>query len=89
MTACPKPLQYVPVSTRTSPVTQVADVAVNKLVRKSVGVPRFDAAGKQSSALPSRMIARKTSAIICGGRIRRTRDRTPAQIAETDKICLL
>ena len=71
------------------PVTQVADVAVNKLVRKSVGRPLFDAAGRQSSALPSRMIVRKASTMICGGRIRRSRCRRSAQIAEIGKTYLL
>ena len=65
ITAWPKPDQYSAVSWPTSPVTQVAEVAVNSAGRSPQDTPSRDAAGRVSSSAPRRMIAANISATIC------------------------
>ena len=57
ITSCPNQVQCTAVSTITSPVTQVAEVAVNRQVSHEVGTPSRAATGRWSSRAPSRMIA--------------------------------
>lgn len=71
MTHWPKMLQCRPVSTTESPVTHVAEVAVNRHVRKPVGVPAAEDTGSVRMAAPTRMIVRNITAMICGGVILR------------------
>ena len=52
--ACPKPDQYVAVSTRTRPVTQEALTEVKSAVTKPVASPLRDEAGSMSSIVPPR-----------------------------------
>ena len=59
ITASPKPLQCSAVSTRTSPVTQTADVAVNSASSPFVHARDSDAQGSDSSAVPTRIAAPK------------------------------
>ncbi len=54
MTACPKGVKTVAVSTTVRPVTHTADVAVNKASRGSIP---FVAAGRRSRPVPVRIIA--------------------------------
>ena len=51
MTSCPKVLRALPVSTTTSPVTQLADTAV-KSASTNLRRPIVDAAGSISSTVP-------------------------------------
>ncbi|MFR7743112.1 MAG: hypothetical protein ACLU3I_07360 [Acutalibacteraceae bacterium] len=69
MTTWPNIAQCVPVSTRMRPVTQVAEVAVNRLVRNGVGSPERDAAGRHRRPAPSRMMKRNTRTISRPGRM--------------------
>ena len=69
----PNMLQCRPVSTTERPVTQVADVAVNRQVRKSVGVPAAEETGSVRIDAPVRITARNISTMICGGFILRSR----------------
>ena len=77
--AWPNPLQYVPVSTTTSPVTHTAEVAVKRAVRNDAECPSAVAKGKLRSSAPRRIIAanpyKKTRAGFQGVR-RVTRSRT-------------
>ena len=57
MTTCPKVLQYVPVSSIMSPVTQVALTAVNMDVLTEVKLPFADETGRQRSRVPSKISA--------------------------------
>ena len=64
MTPCPKSDQYAAVSFTISPVTQVADVAVNSASENEV-IPRpFDEMGSISSSVPSIMSTKKLRIII-------------------------
>ena len=60
----PSRLNWVQVSATTSPVTQVAEVAVNRLSRKGSPCPVRLVTGSISSSAPQRMMARKPSAMI-------------------------
>ena len=62
ITICPKSVHWVQVSKRDSPVTQVAEVAVNKAGRKPQDTPPREAAGRHSSPAPSKIMARNTTA---------------------------
>lgn len=53
ITPCPKGVQKVPVSTTTKPVTQEAEVAVNRVVKKSVKVPERLQTGRVSTKAPA------------------------------------
>ena len=64
ITAWPKNVQYVPVSTTTSPVTQLALVAVKSAGTKPVTVPDFDEMGSISNSVPSSIIRKKPRAIV-------------------------
>ena len=55
---CPRAVQCVPVSTTTSPVTQVEVVAVKRAVRRSVSQPSLVAPGSKSSRVPAIMTSR-------------------------------
>ena len=61
-TICPKTEKVVPVSTATRPVTQTADVAVNRLSNRPMPFPLREAAGNASKTVPSRITARKPRA---------------------------
>ena len=67
ITACPKPLHWVQVSYSTSPVTQVAEVAVNSAGRNPQDIPLRLAAGSVSSSVPTRIITAKVTAMILVG----------------------
>ena len=54
-------------STTTSPVTQTDVVAVNSAVRKSVGFPLADENGSIRSSVPTRIVIRKLTGIVCAG----------------------
>ena len=58
----PSRLNWVQVSATTRPVTQVAEVAVNRLSRKDRPFPPRLAMGSISSRAPARMMARKPRA---------------------------
>ena len=58
ITACPKPLQWVPVSTTARPVTVTAEVAVNAAASGEVGAPGWVAHGSISSSVPVEMTIR-------------------------------
>ena len=64
ITSCPKRLHWVQVSRSTRPVTQVADVAVNREVMIPAERPEREAAGRFSSRVPTRIIPRKENAMI-------------------------
>jgi hypothetical protein len=55
MTICPKTDQCVAVSLTTSPVTQVADVAVKSALPKDVGMPYREEMGSMSRIVPRQM----------------------------------
>jgi hypothetical protein len=55
ITPSPNPLQYVPVSTTAKPVTQTADVEVNRAVSTPAPVPSSAAGGSANSTAPSRI----------------------------------
>jgi hypothetical protein len=61
MTAWPKPLKAVAVSTTTRPVTQTAEVAVNRASTKAIRPPRA-LAGSQRRTPPARMARTKLRA---------------------------
>ena len=63
ITAWPKPDQYSAVSWTTSPVTQVAEVAVNRQVSQGVNCPSRAEIGRWSRKVPSRMMAPKLTTI--------------------------
>ena len=63
ITACPNSDQYVAVSCTMSPVTQTAEVAVNRALGKLVTVPADAETGSISSRLPSKITARNPSRI--------------------------
>ncbi|MNZ65510.1 hypothetical protein D3C78_837070 [compost metagenome] len=64
ITVFPKMVNVVPVSSTTSPVTQVADVAVNNASIKLTAFPLVLEMGSISSKAPIRMIDAKPSTII-------------------------
>ena len=64
MTSCPNPLHWTKVSTKMSPVTQVAEVAVKSAVRKPQDSPLREATGSVSKSAPVRMIPAKHRAMI-------------------------
>lgn len=59
ITTCPKQLQYVAVSWTISPVTQVADVAVNNASRNAALPGSLDAKGSIKSSVPTNITAKK------------------------------
>ena len=65
ITSCPNTFQCVNVSYTTSPVTQVALVAVNMESKKGVHSPLRDAIGSVSIRLPANIIKKKPSAMYC------------------------
>ncbi len=66
MTSWPNSVQPVKVSRTISPVTQVALVEVKSASRNPAGAP-FEATGSISKPVPTRMIAKKPSAISRAG----------------------
>ena len=67
ITACPKGDQKVAVSCKISPVTQVAEVAVNRAVSSPALRPLAVAKGRQSSSVPARMMAPNPAMMTCAG----------------------
>ena len=65
ITACPKTDQWVAVSYTTSPVTQTAEVEVNRQSRNGVLIPAAAETGSISSSAPTRMTIRKPKRMIC------------------------
>lgn len=65
ITACPKMLQAWAVVTVTSPVTQVADVAVKSASMYGSLSPVAELMGRLSKTLPIRIVIRKLRRIIC------------------------
>ena len=65
---CPNGLQWVAVSTTTSPVTHTADVAVNRAVIGSVQVPAVEAIGSIRIPVPIAIRTRNPSARTTSGR---------------------
>lgn len=63
----PKSLQYVPVSTTVSPVTQTADVDVKRAVTKSADVSASEASGRASSTAPITTTAAKAMTTVRAG----------------------
>jgi hypothetical protein len=68
MTINPKREKCTPVSKVTSPVTQVAELAVKYESRKLVGVPRAEEMGSDRSIPPVRITRKKLIVITNGGR---------------------
>ena len=58
ITNCPKTVQWDAVSATTRPVTQVALVAVNNAVKKSVFSPAVVDAGSIKSVVPTTMTSK-------------------------------
>ncbi len=75
ITTCPKGLQWLAVSSTTSPVTQVALVAVKRASMNLVPCPSAEAIGSMSSPVPTLMrTMNRPSRVTAGGgalRIRR------------------
>ena len=72
MTACPNSVQWLQVSYTTSPVTQVAEVAVNSALRKGTDPPSRLAAGSINRPVPARIMSKNPSAMTCAGEMRRS-----------------
>ena len=66
ITACPKPVQWVAVLTKVSPVTHVALVDVKNAVIKLVRSPLTVAQGKSSNSVPLTMTSRNPRVRILG-----------------------
>ena len=64
MTACPKGDQWVTVSRTTSPVTQTAEVAVNRQSENPVPACSMSETGSISKSVPTRIISTNPSAMI-------------------------
>ena len=62
-TVWPKPLHWLQVSKGVSPVTQVAEVAVNRAWRKVHRFPSREAMGSIKRQVPTQMMAKKITAI--------------------------
>ena len=62
-TTWPKPLHWLQVSKGVRPVTQVAEVAVNKAWRKEQDCPSREAAGSIRRQVPTQMIPKNITAI--------------------------
>lgn len=67
MTSSPKVDQWVAVSTVTRPVTQVAEVAVNSAVSRSVDSPGSAASGVIRAAVPAAITTAKPSMTVRAG----------------------
>jgi hypothetical protein len=65
ITTCPKPLHAQTVGSVTSPVTQAEVVAVNSASRYGTASPLAELIGNAKSKLPTRMVTRKLSNMIC------------------------
>tara|TARA_B100001750_G_scaffold190088_1_gene160154 strand:- start:838 stop:1161 length:324 start_codon:yes stop_codon:yes gene_type:complete len=59
ITSCPKPVQYVAVSTTTSPVTHAADVAVKNATSRGALLESEVEIGRESIAVPIPMRSAK------------------------------
>ena len=62
-TAWPKPLHWLQVSNGVSPVTQVAEVAVNRAFKNAQELPSREAMGSISRPVPTQIMAKKITAI--------------------------
>ena len=67
-TICPKREKDVPVSTATRPVTQTAEVEVNRALNQPMLSPSWDAKGRDRSTAPIRISSRKPAASSRSGR---------------------
>jgi len=67
ITAWPKPDQYSAVSWTTSPVTQVAEVAVNSASKKAAPCPSRVEMGRVSSSAPAKISSAKPIRMIRAG----------------------
>ena len=67
ITICPKIDQCAHVSTTTSPVTHVAEVAVKRQSKIGVNFPDFDDAGRQSKIVPTAIIIRNPNTSVLAG----------------------
>ncbi|MNI41184.1 hypothetical protein D3C73_954300 [compost metagenome] len=67
MTSCPNTVNWVPVSTTTKPVIQVADVAVNKASIQLKERSPLEAIGSDRSIVPIQIMTTKPSAKNWGG----------------------
>ena len=65
MTICPKTLHVHTVGSVTSPVTQVEVVAVKSASRYGTASPLAELIGNAKNTLPTRIVARKLSNMIC------------------------
>ena len=65
ITTCPNTLQVDTVGSVTSPVTQVEVVAIKSASRYGTASPLAELIGKAKSPLPTRIVVRKLSNIIC------------------------
>ena len=66
MTICPNIVQLLNVSATTSPVTQVAETAVNRQSKNGVP-PLFEENGRNSSSAPARIIIRNPTQSVLAG----------------------
>lgn len=67
MTTLPKRVQWVPVSTTASPVTQTAEVAVKSALTKPTLAPSTDEIGRLSSNAPMKITAANPKTNTCAG----------------------
>ena len=67
ITNCPKVEKSFPVSNTINPVTQVAEVAVNRALMKPMLSPVLEAAGRLRNIVPTAIAERKPNANTCGG----------------------
>ena len=65
ITTCPKTLQVVTVGTVTSPVTQVAVVAVKSASKKGTDLPFAELKGRLNKTLPAKITVRKPNNMSC------------------------
>ena len=68
ITNCPNPEKSLPVSSTIRPVTQTADVAVNRAFTKPMDLPDLADIGRSSSSAPTRMATAKVMTINCAAR---------------------
>ena len=71
ITACPNTDQWVAVSYTIRPVTQTAEVEVNRQSRKGVTVPALLEMGSISTTAPARITSAKPDRMICADESRR------------------
>jgi hypothetical protein len=65
ITACPNALHVEATGSVTSPVTQVAVVAVNSASEYGTAIPFAELMGSDSNKLPTRIVTKKLNSITC------------------------